>query len=156
MVVSTNLRLSAVPQRFSAAAPEAPVKSGSWARTAGLTAMAAVAGIGALAATAQPAQADTRVGVTIGPNGVGVHVETYKNPWGHGRGGRGHGGHGHHGHQHCDNHGPFFTAVAKDGRVHRIDRFNHVNDHTGHYILRTNPWNGQLYRDYNVGDRCSW
>lgn len=142
--------------------------STGWVK-AGMATMAAIAGVTAVAAMATPAQAQTSVGVYIGSDGWGVEIRDHDHH-GHGRHGRHH-DHGRHrgpwggnhrgpwggnhrgpwggGGHHHDNHGPYYTSVGVDGRVHRFDRFGHVNDGSGHYRMWVDMW-GNVRYDFNV------
>ncbi len=150
-------RAEATSAEAKEAAKDNPDGEKSGWQKAGTAALLGVAGLGALAATAQPAQAaDVDIGVHIDPWGnVGVGVHIGKNR--HHR--RRHGNHGHHGrHRHRDHghhghhrhrdwghdHGGYW-AIGADGMQHYFDSHGHVNDATGHYNLEMDAW-GRIYR----------
>ena len=132
------------------------MSTGKKAAMIGLTAVTALT---ALSGTAQAAD----IGVTIGPDGIGVHIGKghHRNRrggrhggYGHGRrggygngrrGGIGNGRHGgHYGRYTCEapnqTDGPYRTGVGLDGEIHRFDRHNEVNDSTGHYKFTTDAY----------------
>ncbi|MBI3924225.1 MAG: hypothetical protein HY319_01670 [Armatimonadetes bacterium] len=130
----------------------APAGSSSIWRTGSLALLGLAGLAGGLALTATPAEAQS-VGIYVGPNSVGVHVDAGhrhhpRGPW-HRPAPRPGWGWGHQQQDWRYTHGPYYSGWGADGVVHQFDRFGHVNDASGHYQLRVDGW-GNIYRDYNV------
>lgn len=154
-----QLRARAVNAEASKEAAPEPDTGLSFGQKAALAGLTTVAAVGALAGTAQAAD----FGIIIGPDGsVGVHIgdgHGHHRHRGHGRWGHGRHG-GHHGRYICgppnNTDGPYRQGLGLDGKWHRFDRHNEVNDQTGHYRFTTDFYGNVTGISCNVRQDGYW